>query len=203
MRHRFVLLPCLAALLVSAVGPAFAETAPAPTTITIKTSASKTAKAFELSGVLTPGMMGDPCVVYVKKPGSPRFSYSSARLCYAETGTGGAKWWYRYTQRLKGTYYFKVAWAGNAERLPSISGVIKVICTGVPPYPKTVVAVPVPTVVAPVPSVALPAGGTVYRTNTGTKYHRGTCGSLSQSKIPLTVGEAQALGLGPCGTCKP
>ena len=70
-----------------------------PTSISIKTNLSsvKYPKPFELSGVLANGMGGDPCVVEVKKPGSARWSYSSARLVYSISATGGGSWWYRYT----------------------------------------------------------------------------------------------------------
>ena len=43
----------------------------------------------------------------------------------------------------------------------------------------------------------------VYITRTGSKYHRGSCGSLSKSKIPITLKEAKELGYGPCGRCHP
>jgi hypothetical protein len=43
---------------------------------------------------------------------------------------------------------------------------------------------------------------TVYVTKTGTKYHRDGCGSLSQSSIPMPLGQASAK-YGPCGRCKP
>ena len=42
----------------------------------------------------------------------------------------------------------------------------------------------------------------VYRTRTGKKYHRSGCSYL-KSKIETTVGEAQAMGLGPCSRCTP
>ena len=40
----------------------------------------------------------------------------------------------------------------------------------------------------------------VYRTKTGEKYHRDGCSYL-KSKIEITVGEAQAMGLTPCSRC--
>ena len=43
----------------------------------------------------------------------------------------------------------------------------------------------------------------LYRTRTGKKYHREGCGSLSRSKIPITLAEAKERNLGPCGRCKP
>ena len=45
--------------------------------------------------------------------------------------------------------------------------------------------------------------GNIFRTNTGKKYHLGSCRYLSKSKIPITLAEAQERGLGPCGVCKP
>ncbi len=42
----------------------------------------------------------------------------------------------------------------------------------------------------------------VYRTRTGSKYHREGCSYL-KSKIETTVSEAQAMGLGPCSRCNP
>ncbi len=42
----------------------------------------------------------------------------------------------------------------------------------------------------------------VYRTRTGSKYHRSGCSYL-KSKIETTVSEAQAMGLGPCSRCNP
>ena len=40
----------------------------------------------------------------------------------------------------------------------------------------------------------------VYRTKTGSKYHRSGCSYL-KSKIETTVSEAQSMGLGPCSRC--
>ncbi len=42
----------------------------------------------------------------------------------------------------------------------------------------------------------------VYRTKTGSKYHRSGCSYL-KSKIETTVSEAQAMGLGACSRCNP
>ena len=46
-------------------------------------------------------------------------------------------------------------------------------------------------------------GDTVYITNTGKKYPRDGCSSLSKSKIPKTRSEAEAMGLEPCKNCRP
>lgn len=43
---------------------------------------------------------------------------------------------------------------------------------------------------------------TVYRTNTGKKYHRDGCSYL-KSKIKTTVSEARSMGLTPCSRCNP
>lgn len=46
-------------------------------------------------------------------------------------------------------------------------------------------------------------GATVYVTKSGTKFHRGSCSSLSKSKIPMLYEDAVADGYGACGKCKP
>lgn len=43
----------------------------------------------------------------------------------------------------------------------------------------------------------------VYITNTGEKYHRGSCRTLKKSKIETTLSEAIASGYEPCGICHP
>lgn len=43
----------------------------------------------------------------------------------------------------------------------------------------------------------------VYITNTGTKYHRSSCSSLSKSKIPISLKEAKNQGYEPCKRCSP
>jgi hypothetical protein len=113
-----------AAVSLQVVAPA----SPAATSVTITRNVSSVRypKPFELSGWLTRGAYLDPCVVYVKKPGSRRWSYSSARLAYMTNSTGGAKWWYRYTPKLRGYYYFYVRFAGDSTRLPSQSGILSV-----------------------------------------------------------------------------
>jgi hypothetical protein len=44
---------------------------------------------------------------------------------------------------------------------------------------------------------------TVYITNTGEKYHRGTCHYLSKSKNAIELQEAINQGYGACKICKP
>jgi micrococcal nuclease len=51
----------------------------------------------------------------------------------------------------------------------------------------------------------LNAGGdtAVYVTNSGKKYHRDSCSSLSRSKIAIPLEDAVSSGYEPCGICKP
>jgi hypothetical protein len=93
----------------------------------------KLPKPFVLQGQLFPGMSSDPCVVYVKKPGSGRWSYSSNRLAYwpsysgvSYSDVGYADWWYRYSPKAKGTYQFYVQYAGDSGRLAATSKTISV-----------------------------------------------------------------------------
>jgi micrococcal nuclease len=44
---------------------------------------------------------------------------------------------------------------------------------------------------------------TVYVTNSGKKYHREDCGSLSRSKIAVTLEDAVHSGYTPCSVCEP
>ena len=99
-----------------------------PTAITISrsTSSVRGLRSFELSGVLSPGSLGDSCVVDVRKPKSSRWSYSSARSGYAVTSGGGVDWWYRYGPKVKGTYSFRVRFVGDTIRAASTSGVVSV-----------------------------------------------------------------------------
>jgi hypothetical protein len=101
------------------------------TSISIKSSATSVIRprSFALSGVMASGVVGDPVVVYVKKPGKAYWSYSSRRLCHS-LAVGGANWWYRYTPTARtspaGTYYFKAGFGGDATRPPGVSGVVTV-----------------------------------------------------------------------------
>ena len=86
----------------------------------------KRPKPFVLDGLMFPGALHDPCVVYVKKPGSGRWSYSSNRLAF-DALDGYSVWWYRYTPKLKGTYQFYVKFAGDVDRFAATSKTIKVV----------------------------------------------------------------------------
>jgi len=107
----------------------FTEAAAAPPSgITIGASAASVLglRPFTLTGVLSPGSLGDLCMVEVRKPGLARWSYSSARGAYAATPAVGALWWYRYAPRLKGTYSFRVGFAGDLVKGPSLSPIVNV-----------------------------------------------------------------------------
>ena len=47
------------------------------------------------------------------------------------------------------------------------------------------------------------ADGTVYITETGSKYHRGSCRSLKKSKRAVSRSDAAARGFEPCAICRP
>jgi hypothetical protein len=98
-----------------------------PTTATIvaSTVSTKVGRPFVLSGALTPCLMGDPCVVDVRKPGSARWSYSSTRLVYTASG-GSGSWWYRYVPKVAGTHAFRVRFTGMTGRMPCCSAGLSV-----------------------------------------------------------------------------
>lgn len=104
---------------------------PTPQVVSIRTSTTSVVRPrpFILSGVLLNGVVGDPVVVYVKKPGKAYWSYSSKRLCYS-LATGGANWWYRYTPLSRtcpaGTYYFKAAFSGDGQRPAGVSKTVTI-----------------------------------------------------------------------------
>ncbi|MDR0540433.1 MAG: thermonuclease family protein [Spirochaetaceae bacterium] len=54
-----------------------------------------------------------------------------------------------------------------------------------------------------VPAYAVDENTIVYRTRTGKAYHAEGCGSLSRSKIPVTLADAAALALAACPLCSP
>jgi len=57
---------------------------------------------------------------------------------------------------------------------------------------------------APAPIVEQPAiANVVYITNTGKKYHESGCRYLKDSKIEISLSDAQSQGYEPCGVCKP
>ena len=104
---------------------------PKASAVTINAGASSTKRGSKvvLSGVLTPGAVGDSVVVEVSKPGSGRWSYSSKRLAYAMSGAAGGAWYYGYVftpKATRGTYSFRVRFEATALRSASMSRTIRV-----------------------------------------------------------------------------
>jgi hypothetical protein len=101
---------------------------PTASGVTIATSALSVRMPvpFVLSGVLTPSLAGGIVAVSVQKPGTIRWSYSSARSTYGSSGTVGTLWWYRYTPKVRGLYHFSAAFSGDTSRSPSMSRTIAV-----------------------------------------------------------------------------
>ena len=84
-----------------------------PISIHATPSTGRLGRPFVLSGALPIGENGLPIRVMVKKPGKARYSYSTTRSTYGASGSV-SKWWYRYTPKLRGTYYFFATFPGNA-----------------------------------------------------------------------------------------
>jgi hypothetical protein len=95
-------------------------------TLLASTQSVRGLRPFVLSGYLAPGRLGDPCVVEVRRPGSGRWSYSSARLVYRVLNGREGEWWYRYSPRLRGSYVFRARYAGGPRGLPCVSGRVTV-----------------------------------------------------------------------------
>jgi hypothetical protein len=175
---------------------------PVPSVITIRSSTTRARGAFTLTGVLKPGLVGDSCVVEVRKPRSARWSYSSARLAYATTSSGGATWWYRYTPRLRGTYVFRARFIADASRAGSVSRTIAVLATRAVPFPRTVAKVPSGAVTPLQPKAAY------VGSSQSNKYHFPSCywGGQIRSYNLVTFSskaDAAARGYVACGVCKP
>jgi hypothetical protein len=102
---------------------------PMASTVTLNRSRGwvKKGNAFELSGVVNTGIVGDNVVVEVKRPRSGRWSYSSARGIYAMTADGGGKWWYRYKPNARGSFTFRARFAGDVSRKAAVSRTMTVI----------------------------------------------------------------------------
>ena len=88
--------------------------------IRASSSAVRLPTPFVLSGMLLHVPVNGAYVkVYVRRPGSFRWSYSSTRGTYGSDGTD-SRWWYRYTPRVLGTYRFYVSFEGTAT-YPAVS----------------------------------------------------------------------------------
>jgi spore coat protein A, manganese oxidase len=97
------------------------------TSITIRASVKSISRrrTFTLSGLLTPGEVGDACIVEVRKPGQTTWHTLSTRFVASTTADRG-KWTLRVTPTLRGTYSFRVRFVATADRLGSTSPVVKV-----------------------------------------------------------------------------
>jgi FtsP/CotA-like multicopper oxidase with cupredoxin domain len=71
---------------------------------------------FTLTGTLAPPAPGGVVSVYVRRPGSARWSYSSNRTLDALSN-----WWYRYTPTLRGTYSFYAIIGTTRSRTISVT----------------------------------------------------------------------------------
>ena len=60
---------------------------------------------------------------------------------------------------------------------------------------------PLPPVLTPEPEADV--SEIVYRTPSGKKYHRATCGHVKGKEIAVSLAEAEDLGLTPCRVCNP
>ena len=107
----------------------YPSNAPLASAVTIASDhgSTKLGSTFALSGLFTPGRRGDAIRVEVQKPGSARWSYSSARLAYATAPTGAAMWWYRYAPKLRGAYHFRSRVVADYGRAPAVSRIIAVV----------------------------------------------------------------------------
>ena len=72
-----------------------------------------------------------------------------------------------------------------------------------PVAPSALITPNAPAYATPVKTPAQGVGASVYKTKTGSKYHRGTCSYLKSSKTPISVQQAKSEGLGPCSVCRP
>jgi len=105
------------------ISATFAAKIPTSVTINSSTFSTRVGRAFVLTGALRPAQpQGTVVVVEVLRPGSSRWSYSSARGVDA-----ASNWWYRYTPIVRGTYRFRANFAGNAVYAPSVSRTISVL----------------------------------------------------------------------------
>jgi hypothetical protein len=106
--------------------------APAGTLLTTKTTIgaaitrARLARAFTLSGALTPGQTGDRVRVEVKRPGSTRWVLASTRTVGTVTPAGTARWSYRFTPKMRGRFSFRARFTHDATRKGSTSRTVVV-----------------------------------------------------------------------------
>ena len=94
-----------------------------PISIHATPSTGRLGRPFVLSGTLPIGENGLPVRVMVKKPGKAHYSRSTTRSTYGATGSV-SHWWYRYTPKVRGTYYFFATFPGDAAHSPANSPIM-------------------------------------------------------------------------------
>lgn len=72
-----------------------------------------------------------------------------------------------------------------------------------PPAPATPVPEVAPLLPTPPPEPDSEVSSIVYRTASGERYDRATCGHVKGKEIPLSLAEAEEQGLTPCRVCNP
>jgi FtsP/CotA-like multicopper oxidase with cupredoxin domain len=97
------------------------------TTITIHANVKSIRRhhTLSLTGLLTPGQLGDACVVEARRPGQTDWRVLSTRTVSSVT-TDRGRWSVKFTPGLHGTYSFRVRFHATADRTGSLSSVVKV-----------------------------------------------------------------------------
>jgi hypothetical protein len=90
------------------------------TTLSINSTPSSARRHHSLTvyGYLSPGKKGEKISLKYQKPGSSKW-YSSTRYTIVSGPRG--KWSYKFTPTKKGTYHFKVSYAGSSVKYKSAS----------------------------------------------------------------------------------
>jgi FtsP/CotA-like multicopper oxidase with cupredoxin domain len=77
-------------------------------------------QTVRLYGTLTPGELGDPVIIQIRRPGSR--TWANLKSVYAGTIRGSAAGWtYTYHPRKRGTYHVRALFGGTADRTASVS----------------------------------------------------------------------------------
>lgn len=98
--------------------------------------------------------------------------------------------------------------------LGALASIVTIIGVSRPPLPSEPTApvsipaatpAPDPAPLSPVPSPEpeVETTGIVYRTPSGKRYHRATCGHVKGKEIAVSLAEAEEQGLTPCRVCNP
>ncbi len=98
-----------------------------PTSLSIAVSRTVIAVRHRLtmSGVLKPGVQGSKLTVQVRKPRSTRY-VTLAGLKASGIASGGVKWAASYVPTLRGVFFFRITFGGDAVRSASVSKIVKV-----------------------------------------------------------------------------